>query len=159
MSGPDITRIAAPVAVVKPLEWLEFDGDPDGIKAGEYWIYHESYGFQRYLGSVTVGKPHTTLEAAKAAAQADYEARILSAITIQPAAQAVAEAVAGAYAEAWRLALSHRDYDNGGGYWDGVNDCATSIANEIAASTPADATAALARRDAEVRKPLEDFYG
>jgi hypothetical protein len=71
--------------VVKELEWRNYGDEVvqgsglnhlyDVYKRGNKWLGHESAGTSA----------HDTLEAAKAAAQADYEKRILSAL-VQPAA-------------------------------------------------------------------------
>ena len=78
-------RIAALPAVtvgVKPLVW-ESDG-PDALTAQDYRIVADGHWF-RCFGPHEIRKrpeyyPWPTLDAAKAAAQADYEARILAAL-------------------------------------------------------------------------------
>lgn len=89
------TYIPAVQPTVKPLVWVDF---PDrGAKArawneANYMIQKWSDGrweiTASYPGYATfvdgVDRFHPTLEAAKAAAQADYEARILSALGMQP---------------------------------------------------------------------------
>lgn len=93
------TRAAAPVVAVKGLVWRD-DTDKagwlerhiSGVK-GERRYYvvskHKSIGARQWeLENSFVGGPatkHDTLEAAKAAAQADYEARILAALDTAPA--------------------------------------------------------------------------
>lgn len=93
---------------IKPLEWVGdghwHSGDNEGwMEEAETpfgWGYAVEFGtvetgpwiLTSTFGETLTGFGHP--EAAKAAAQADYEARILSAITIQPAAQAQAEAKA-----------------------------------------------------------------
>lgn len=77
---------------VKPLEWEDFDGL--GAKASGF--YQANYLIQKWSGEgryeVAMSYPgyqtgydgprwHPTIEAAKAAAQADYEARICAALT------------------------------------------------------------------------------
>lgn len=84
---------------VKPLEWEDFDGL--GAKASGF--YQANYLIQKWSGDgryeVAMSYPgyqtgydgprwHPTLEAAKAAAQADYEARILAALTAHEAKEA-----------------------------------------------------------------------
>lgn len=69
---------------VKPLVWHEGD-EPDEWKSGPYDVWREFGRYQLYHWSVVVGEPHKTASAAKAAAQADHEARILSAL--EPAVQ------------------------------------------------------------------------
>lgn len=82
---------------VKPLVWLE-DKDRDSetfggliaspMKGFRYVILQVHGGAWKLTGSVPFGLPHSpTLEAAKAAAQADYEARILAALAPTDAAQ------------------------------------------------------------------------
>lgn len=78
---------------VKPLEWQDFDDY--GAKASAF--YQANYMISEWRGrgefEVSLSYPgyqagfdgvrfHPTIEAAKAAAQADYEARILSAIEV-----------------------------------------------------------------------------
>ena len=78
-------RLADAGVEVKPLEWEEtvtgrYIGTPP-VKLGDmaFWIFMRAEGYVRHLngGGKSV---HTTLEAAKSAAQADYTARILSAL-------------------------------------------------------------------------------
>lgn len=72
---------------VKPLVWHEFG--KECLRAeSPFGLYDVMWGFGVELAYLThCGKmwKHPTLEAAKAAAQADYEARILAAITLSPA--------------------------------------------------------------------------
>lgn len=90
-----IDALPARYPAVKPLEWLDFDGRGAKAKAwglANYiiqkwrngrWELSASYpGYSTGIDGVE--RFHTTLEAAKAAAQADYGARILAAITMQP---------------------------------------------------------------------------
>ena len=85
-------RLAAAGLKIKPLEWQDFECL--GAKASAY--YQANYLIQRWSGreqfEVALSYPgyqtgydgprwHDTLEAAKAAAQADYKARILAALT------------------------------------------------------------------------------
>lgn len=85
---------AAAVRGVKPLEWHKesvgrwLGGDADGMF---YWIYwHPTLkGSARYVTIRDAGAngglyEGSDFEAAKAAAQADYEARILSALVLPP---------------------------------------------------------------------------
>ena len=69
---------------VKPLVWHERD-EPDEWKSGPYDVWREFGRYQLYHWSVVMGEPHKTAAAAKAAAQADYEAQMLSAL--EPAVQ------------------------------------------------------------------------
>lgn len=71
---------------IKPLEWLEYERGP-GFYAhsflGRYSAWEQSgVGHWNAQGIITQTVPGG-LEAAKAAAQADYEARVLSAL-VQP---------------------------------------------------------------------------
>jgi hypothetical protein len=80
---------------------------------------------------------------AKAAAQADYAARILAALDLQPILDTIrAEATAAAYGAAGeRFAQAHEEYGD-------VMHPRSHIRAEISALTDADATAWLADRDA-----------
>ena len=74
-------QLAAKGLRVKELVWEEaLKGDPDDILAFDYNIIHERDGWQVYRGAVVLGDPHHYLFKAKAAAQADYEARVLAAL-------------------------------------------------------------------------------
>lgn len=89
-----------PVGVtVKPLEWKE--ADHGNFRKGECYHATSPVSFaplaihKKHDGwwlNVDC-KTHPTIEAAQAAAQADYEARILAALDLTPAAPTVAEAV------------------------------------------------------------------
>ena len=83
--------------LVRPLIWEDFEGF--GARASAY--YQANYLIQKWRGrdefEVSMSYPghqtgydgprwHSTLEAAKAAAQADYTARILAALEPDPAA-------------------------------------------------------------------------
>lgn len=89
---PDLR--AALASMVKPLEWEDFDGL--GAKASAF--YQANYLIQKWSGEgryeVAMSYPgyqtgydgprwHPTLEAAKAAAQADYTRRILAAVGVK----------------------------------------------------------------------------
>ena len=95
----DKAALAAKGLRVKPLEWEDFDGL--GAKASGF--YQANYLIQKWSGEgqyeVAMSYPgyqtgydgprwHPTLEAAKAAAQADYEARILAALSAHEAKEA-----------------------------------------------------------------------
>lgn len=144
------SRISEPVAVVKPLVWDARGTDFWRAKGTDrvYQIMELADG-RVFLTHGPRLYDHTTLEAAKAAAQADYEARILSALTIKPAAQVQA----GAYlAASERLEKRARfvyakplSYD-----YTVKSDEATRA--EILALTPADAKAALDRRIEKAEK-------
>lgn len=83
-----IRAIPAVQVVVKPLEWVE-------IRSGQYFEAHVigilysvrlgTDGVVRWqAGHMGTWHEAPTIEAAKAAAQADYDARIRSALTVQP---------------------------------------------------------------------------
>ena len=75
---------------VKPLEWrLHPDGDAqryEGISTvgNNYVVFMAWWGKHRKWGWVGNGEFHDTLDTAKAAAQADYEQRIISALITAP---------------------------------------------------------------------------
>lgn len=104
-------RRAIPAAqvTVKPLEWFEGD-EPDEWKSGPYDVWCELGKYQVYYWSIVMGEPHETAKAAKAAAQADYEARIRSALTVTPhdpaKVQALVEAGERMTGPLWRLILA-----------------------------------------------------
>lgn len=116
-------RRAIPAAqvTVKPLEWFEVT-DRDDEDFGKhvavdtnihvrYKVYKVYGGGWRLCGSVPFGQPiRPTIEAAKAAAQADYEARIRSALTVTPhdpaKVQALVEAGERMTGPLWRLILA-----------------------------------------------------
>lgn len=81
-----INAIPAVQPTVKPLEWCE---NPDigeggllggGVTNATYHAMSDGWAFHRSM----FWRKVSTLEAAKAAAQADYEARILSVLDMQP---------------------------------------------------------------------------
>lgn len=80
---------------VKPLEWTVFCSNSGNSTAntcvGEYVVQHEHDLWMVYLPyeDVRHGKGHETRYEAKAAAQADYESRILSALEATPPAPKV----------------------------------------------------------------------
>lgn len=100
------TRAAAPgePCAVKPLEWQESDGNISGQKvwsSGDPWVFWivkdshdadyvwcENFNIEGWCPASPVRGTFKSLDAAKAAAQADYEQRIRSALvtTPQPAA-------------------------------------------------------------------------
>ena len=110
--GPSLFRETADAleadicAVVKPLVWKDGGNGRWAAWDGYFVIQFMTEPFQ----SLETGKPtrfclmrvnadnryFSRMEEAKAAAQADYEARILSAITIRPASEVWAEAHAAA---------------------------------------------------------------
>lgn len=96
-----IRRADQPARVVKPLVWEDDEEVSSAIGAGFEYLVELSHNGSWY--HVDDGEPHSTREAAKAAAQADYERRILAAL--MPAAQDDAERVA----EAARVLLSDNE--------------------------------------------------
>lgn len=99
-----ITNVPAVQVTVKPLEWIE-------VRAGNYYearvigilysVRLGSDGIARWqAGHMGEWREANTLEAALAAAQADYEARIRSALTIAPAPDAAKVAALVEAAEA-----------------------------------------------------------
>lgn len=82
----------APQPAVKPLEWEHREGDKENYERwqafcllGTYWIFNTPEGYDWFLAGHSGGKACATEALAKAAAQADYEARIMSALTTPPA--------------------------------------------------------------------------
>ena len=116
-----IAALPAVKPAVKPLEWEVTDWSAgDGVQGENDCEWEARVSDWRYMvewrgrGEFRVTMPDDTdasaqsLEAAKAAAQADYEARILAALDVQPAP--VAPEVA-ALVEAVREIMRHRpDY-------------------------------------------------
>jgi hypothetical protein len=64
---------------VKPLVWSEEDDALIWV-AGDYRIAHNGWGFRVWRSAKIVADLCPAIEAAKAAAQADYEARIMAAL-------------------------------------------------------------------------------
>lgn len=98
----------AEAVTVKPLVW-EVEGGwrhigkpPARFADFCYWVMDQDKGYM----VPTLKKTYPTLEEAKAAAQADYEARILSAIYTSPVPALTDEAVERAY-EAAKNAMPH----------------------------------------------------
>lgn len=89
-----LPAVYAPVAVrVKPLKWLAVDDDDCDFEAYSvglrYWIVAVTdHQFTLSCGRLEI-KHCLTLEAAKAAAQADYAARIMAAIDVVDVAELV----------------------------------------------------------------------
>lgn len=119
-----IAALPAVTVRVKPLVWEDF-GDW-GAKASAY--YQANYLIQFWKGreqfEVALSYPgyqtgfdgdrwHHTLDAAKAAAQADYEARILAALEPQPAPDAAANRIE---ALTEQLAAARRDAEEAEAY-------------------------------------------
>jgi len=88
---------------VKPLEWEAADEDEEDYvfafsEIGAYSIERLSAGSWELTAERPSGGEcswYVTIEAAKAAAQADYESRILSALEPSPAFEAMVEALEG----------------------------------------------------------------
>lgn len=88
---------AAMMGAVKPLEWEEIESDPGGYA----WRARKPFGSSYYIHKNKAGLfcwiagegDYGSLESAKADAQADYAARILSALSIPNDASAALEAM------------------------------------------------------------------
>lgn len=99
-------------AVVKPLEWVWFAESSTGYEryeahtlAGEWWVSVQPDCVELNFPKSLKTEKFCTLEAAKAAAQADYEARIRSALAPAASSQeriAQLEALAQRYYELLR---------------------------------------------------------
>ena len=135
-------------AVVKPLVWVD---DPDPSKgltrADGYDIWDFDDGPCLVCNSVVNGS-FETIDAAKAAAQADHEARILSAITLRTEAEVHAEAWAAAI-EAAASITDRESYSNNPYVSMRMTDASRAIR---ALTQSADISAALDRIKAEARK-------
>lgn len=83
--------VPAPSVTVKPLEWEDHEGQSYAIGAGAEYLVELSHNGSWYYEDVA--GPFDSLDAAKAAAQADYEARIMAAIQIGPAPAPPSEGV------------------------------------------------------------------
>jgi pantoate kinase len=100
----------SPVTVkVKPLEWAEFGREclraPSLVGRYEIsWGFEAGFVYLDYSGQLSKKQ---SIEAAKAAAQADYEARILSALEATPSPEAIVRAAWGRAAD---LMLDGRAY-------------------------------------------------
>lgn len=144
-----------PVAVrVKELVWADFEGK--GAKAqawnnasymiqkwsdGRFEISASYPGYSTFVDGADRFYP--TIDAAKSAAQADYEARILSSTTSRPEAEVRAEAWAAAVEAAWQ------ECDDW--YYDLQDDrCPADAIRSL--NPPADIANLLAARDALVRE-------
>ncbi|TNE46870.1 MAG: hypothetical protein EP341_09620 [Sphingomonadales bacterium] len=84
--------------VVEPLKWHseEFKGNRPSVRNLMDLVDYEIVFRDNVWFSLSFHGEFETLESAKAAAQADYEQRILSTITIRPASEVAAEARAEA---------------------------------------------------------------
>jgi|GEM_PF-5951376 len=85
-----LEAVEARAVTVKPLVWEDGD-EPGEYRSGSYDIWNEQGGFQIYHWSIVLGEQHSTPEAAQAAAQADHDARIRSALDVQPVTVNAAE--------------------------------------------------------------------
>lgn len=84
LASDRINTIPAVQPTVKPLVWVEtLDGGETCLTDERYSISYWE-GEKLFVDRYTTMRRHPTLEAAKAAAQADYDARILSALNMQP---------------------------------------------------------------------------
>lgn len=97
-----ITYLRAALAAkvrVKPLVWVGSD-DPEEWVSDECDIFYEFGMYQLYCGSIVHGEPHKTADLAKAAAQADYNARIIAALDIEAISTQVAPVLTDEMVEA-----------------------------------------------------------
>lgn len=79
-----INAIPAVQPTVKPLVWVKtLDGGETCLTDERYSISYWE-GEKLFVDRYTTMRRHHTIEAAKAAAQADYDARILSVLDMQP---------------------------------------------------------------------------
>lgn len=101
--------LPAAQVTVKPLEWFEGD-EPDEWKSGPYDVWCELGKYQVYYWSIVMGEPHETAKAAKAAAQADYDARIRSALTVTPHDPAKVQALVGYYRASESIAAIEHEW-------------------------------------------------
>jgi hypothetical protein len=133
---------AAPMGVkVKPLEWEPIGNDPQNYRwqakkpfGSAYYIHKNDDGlFSWVAGSDEYGP----LEVAQAAAQADYEARILAALTPQPAPTLGDAAYAAGYRAgveaAAEICAKHAGLPTGNDYENGWLRCAYIVESEIRA--------------------------
>lgn len=91
-------RDAALAGAVKPLVWIDNpDQALDCWMVDDFGLYQITDELVLFAGHESTGRKFDTLVAAKAAAQADYEARILAAI--QTDTEAVERATDAAYTE------------------------------------------------------------
>jgi hypothetical protein len=103
---------ANPAALVKPLVWEDFEGrgaKAQGWRKGnyliQYWKTRDAFevveSYPGHQGDSIGDGFYPIIEAAKAAAQADYETRILSALEVIDAQALVKAALEAAYRIVW----------------------------------------------------------
>lgn len=129
---------------VKPLEWAEdlewrHIGRPP-VKFANFAMWVHNFDGGASWQSSNKPEKYASLGEAKAAAQADYEQRILASITTRPASDVWAEATAAAYGAAADIAE----------YWYN-NSGKGTVRAEIEALTPQSARDWLAEREAAIR--------
>ena len=140
-SQGEVARLSAPadpqpVAVtVKPLVWVNLAITKEHKGLSGVWLHacgingqYEVHVFNTEPTHVMMNGPgivptaiYTTIAGAKAAAQADYEARILSALTIQPA-DPLSDPRVVALVEAAKALLFAHDHGNGLEGWYNVRE-------------------------------------
>ena len=147
--GPTIAApYVAAARVVKSLEWQEFTGNRLGRRieaaaiVGRYTVRADGAWFALWFGGSRIGGALPTEAAAKAAAQADYEARALS-IFADPSPDLIGAAVAAARKEDAQTAMSFLVGEPSQGI-PLRNPRPHEIAAKILALIPAPAEAALA---------------
>ena len=134
-------------AVVKPLKWVRSDYSSRS-ECGNYHGLHCESGFWASMGAREITSTSETREEFEAAAQADQEARILSAITARPETDLRAEGWAAAIEAAAGIDIFFPPPD---AEWsDDQCDAAEIAVNEYcdrirALTPPADISAALER--------------
>lgn len=140
---------ADPVAVrVKPLVWIDLYGDGTVFQTDvdHPFGYHAVIVSRGRLGWDYFGKRYQTIDAAKAAAKADYEASILSVLEPAPVdASQTTQAIADARAETWAAAI---EADDCFGYRLVSSEYDSQI---LDLTPPADIASLLATRDARIR--------
>lgn len=123
MSTYDSTLPADPMrgAVgVKPLEWSYYGGSGDWIASPirnwRYIVGRFSNGWRADFEGSIIGGYHESSHEAKAAAQADYEQRILSAFVQPPATAPLAQVTRWVLRIDWGLNQARMEPDAEGGY-------------------------------------------
>ena len=129
---------------VKPLVWEHHPagclGSTGGIGASYIVDTRAKDGSAFFVKGIHPSPSFDTLEAAKAAAQADYEARIIAALEPQHDALAL---VAAAYRDAAAWLLDMRAVDDNGNETTPEADVYVTLINSLPNRTPADAEAHL----------------
>lgn len=147
-------KTPVPAVTVKELEWKKSPYRHNSFVAptgfGENYV--ASYRTEDE-GWRCVGSDHATLDAAKAAAQADYEARIRSALILATGAvpddddrELDLEAF---HREVWSWLLKRGLVDNGDSEWDGFTTVIEEHEQEIEAAATRAAASALTALQAE----------